>query len=1102
MSYKLADLLSDFRLERLFSLDKRPCALQLWILRLQNQDILESRLIYGRLVPYSFFNNSWSFSNKDNFQSFGSYKASLTQLNLYIDSSLCSDFLHMICEGQSIDNISKVLKLNLPENLSKQYGNTTLINKNTLFKPVAYLLNRDAYISNLLLSPHGSAGALSASISISDKQSLFFYEGNYNRALTLMILNQLNTDTGMDFGGTDIDRLGDIELLVFPTLDDHERNLLRVERDKDTGLNVQFTSTQLSAFNHFQFHLTIENNGQVLSSKIAVAQAISEEIFEYNFELDEKLFKITDSTKIDIFAFKTENCNEGYLCCSWKINYIREVNFQMHLIGQKSNPVKFDWLENTTNSKMIDRVSEVLSLSTKNNISKTQIGGREIDSWVHENQVLKELFSKLNPPATAGRFFPRCGKSNGEGKLQFVEWFKELVEKNTHYHIAIFDPYFEDVGLSLLTLCASPNAEYTVFRTIPKVIADDIPKRGKSDSPVNTGIDNLIANCEHNRKLLQRSNVKIYGLKEGRLHDRYILVIGQYGLPIEGFHLSNSFQKATENFPLLVTPIPTDVLYKTNQFTFDLIQEANTFSTGRNESRAISVLFDSKSLTTPTKLYEPLSILKNTLAGAVLSVWLEQPSLKGLSGNELKNKMIELEVIQNESLYSLSEEGLFRCLDELGGEFSNFIEIWEVIGTILAHTMCGNSSLDRLRSETNFLLFLSDFLSCSFQRKPVYDENAVSVIDPSYFKKTLRELLKSSTQVHHFRQSTKYSIVTWAEFYTVKYLWLYAPELLIAITEKEVKNLTIESQSTDVVKLSLLGQIFSEVSIDLEFREISGKKQKLLIESKIPLMKWFGWKSLEQDIQSVSNSKLIVSKLSCLTYDEKIQFIGWSLNRNNKSSKNQNLSTNLVSELYNLLPEKIPNKDLELFMEFVRGHMHKLGWAEPWLFRDIIEPLLTKKRLNFEDVCEIWFKDLIDLLNQNNSHDTLLFSSEREGQTTNISAYLWAYSNQTYQEKCLHKLSIILNKQKRIIQQPLASTLNWSRWDKALKVSLWILTLAKLCKYYLSELKIREHYQLTKLLEESNSLAMVRPSNEWSSEGELFLYLGRIEEMLADLEQA
>ncbi len=69
MPFKLNSILNDKRIERLF-LEEHSCALQLWILRIEGDDFVEKKIIYGRLLPYSFYNNSWSFSDNDNSEDF------------------------------------------------------------------------------------------------------------------------------------------------------------------------------------------------------------------------------------------------------------------------------------------------------------------------------------------------------------------------------------------------------------------------------------------------------------------------------------------------------------------------------------------------------------------------------------------------------------------------------------------------------------------------------------------------------------------------------------------------------------------------------------------------------------------------------------------------------------------------------------------------------------------------------------------------------------------------------------------------------------------------------------------------------------------------
>lgn len=171
----LDDLLNDDRLARLFSKDAGHCALQLWILQIQSGQSNENRLIYGRLLPYSYSCDSWSAPADDKFNSFGEeVKAKLIRLNLYAQSCHCADLLRQLSIGRTISEISKSLQLELSEPLNKRFGATALLDVNDLiYRPVAYQLNRDACDRRSPSSPHGGSGAFSASITQTDKTTLF-----------------------------------------------------------------------------------------------------------------------------------------------------------------------------------------------------------------------------------------------------------------------------------------------------------------------------------------------------------------------------------------------------------------------------------------------------------------------------------------------------------------------------------------------------------------------------------------------------------------------------------------------------------------------------------------------------------------------------------------------------------------------------------------------------------------------------------------------------------------------------------------------------------------------------------------------------------------
>jgi hypothetical protein len=209
----------------------------------------------------------------------------------------------------------------------------------------------------------------------------------------------------------------------------------------------------------------------------------------------------------------------------------------------------------------------------------------------------------------------------------------------------------------------------------------------------------------------------------------------------------------------------------------------------------------------------------------------------------------------------------------------------------------------------------------------------------------------------------------------------------------------------------------------------------------------------------------------------------------------------LVTALHEALPPTISMSELKHLIDSMRGHMRELGWAEPWLFQDVIFPLLRESRASTDDVCEIWFEDLLGLLGPQSGQPIRLFHRAREGQTTNTAAFLFAYSSSERQQTCMKSIQAILKQQKRVVQQPLASTSNWTRWDDALVVSMWILALAQWGQYYL-----RGHGMIDRNLEalsqDAKSLAAVRPMVEWRSkgggkQGELAAFLDQVEELLA-----
>lgn len=1064
MPFRLNDILNDQRIQRLF-LEKHKCALQLWILRIEVEGSVECRIIYGRLLPYSFSNNLWSFSNNNNAKNIENHRAQVKKINLYTDGSIARSVIEMLCSGEKLRDINEKCRINFGcGKIDELFGDVKLCSEELAFIPPVYLANKDSRLSDCVVSPHGSAGGISASIVQCDKQKLFTIKGEYSLDLIAMIIEQLNQDTGLMFGDHDLSRFGDIELMVLPSIDEQEKSLKNIQwsNDKDKVL-VSITPKQLHQYTKFQFNLRIENSGQIVFSLLKEARKNCNGSFECTFNTSSAFHSIADSLSLDIFGATDDNTDDFILCDRWTVHLIREVDYQIHAVDGSSELNKFDWLEKTVTPKMSERVAKVLSIKNNNRAMLSSITTRQSDPWVPINRALRENLKLIHPKKSDGAFFPRWGTSSGEGRLQFTEWFKKLAQASAGYSITIFDPYFEDAGLALILLSSHPNSDYTIFRT-------NHQKEGDSAAD---GLRILLQACAHNKNFMLQRNINIYGVSDGSLHDRYILMTDGNGLPVKGYHLSNSFQSANENYPLLITPIPTDVLYKVVEYKNGLLSDS---------VEKVTHLYNSKvHEAEPAQFDNCNDLFSSDVIGDILSYWFRAPSLKGLKDSELIDKLKLLNLYHDDFSTAIEPSGLKSVIDAAEFLKVDLSSWWEDIGELLSRTISMHCDIDYFSNNEFLLKSLVDILQTSFARGVVgKDANSkMSVISPIYFKQTLSDLMHSSTTPHHFSRGIKHPLLTWGEYYCIKYLWAYDPLSLLNVVDAQAKELHDEFDESDKVRLSILGQVLREITFTIEIRQTNNLQLQSLLGSKNDLFIWLAWCELDYRIASSNNFDII----GLLPKNTQCMFIGWLINRHSKNEQDENLFNKLVDVLHRLLPDKVRLPQLRDAIDSMLGHVKKLSWAEPWISRKTILPLIDSNRVKFDDASQIWHENLIGLLES--TRGSSQFNVSREGELTNIAAWLWTKSSPSHQNKCLKSIEHILKKQKQVIQQPLASTSNWSNWSDSLEVSLWIWLFAEWCKHYNSIAGIDDSNKLLELYNIAKDLALVRSESEWF-QSELF----------------
>ena len=1093
------DILHDLRLARLFTDKDLCCALQLWVLHVKAETAVENRLVYGRLIPYNHASGTWSASDREDLSPVGDLQIQVARLNLYLHAHQCGGLLRSLSECRTLEEISEQMGLGMPEAIKTRFG-TCALSGDLAYKPVTYLLNKDAARTGTPSSPHAEAGALSASIAQLEKVALLDLEQDHGADMAGIVLQKINTDTGRDFRHGDASRLGDIELLVFPTLDDNERSLLRTSRTaRPPTFKASFDPVQLSGFAGFQFRLRITNDKEVVHSELALAHRVQETV-ECIFELTEHLYAMADAAELEIYGLSTDEPWRGVLCCRWGVTYVRQLNLRAYISGSEAAPIKHDWLEKSARGSTAGRVASVLTPRRQTSAFSDEMGGRGPDPWVRANRKFSELLERADPPRSGGGFFPRVADSNGEGRLQFAEWLKALLSKHQGRQIALFDPYFNALDLAWPFLSGAEAADYLIFTSLPKEATEGVPRRRKSDKAGQQRNADLVAAAHAIHHSLNGARLRIYGLKEGWLHDRYILILDQSAEPLEGYHLSNSFQAASDNHPMLVTPIPPDTLPSVEQYKSGLLQLARSVPPGKTaDSAPILTLFDSAAIPRQPTWPTAAGIFDHESSGDVISDWTGELSLRGLHGSKLQDRMADLKLIQDDVCTLVGMDRLRRCLSYSQGDFPRFIATWQVLGNILANSPAGDSSLRCLQGEQEVLTFLARFLEDSFKREADGDAVPQNLVRIDLLRESFDALLYSGYQVWSFIHPTRYPPLTWAEYYAIQILWECTPVLLLELVAKRLAKLPAVPSVRESVPLALLSQILSVTAMSVDYG-IHDDQREALLGSPLGMFRWMGLHSIEQQIGSAEHAEASIPWLVDLPGRDRVKILGWLVQRSAGDVRAAQTYARLVTVLHANLPAVVPEKQLSEMIHAMRGHMKTLPWAAPWLFRDVVHPLLMAGRAQWDDAGDIWVRELEVLLGPRQKDRVRLFSLEREGDTTNAAAFLFAHSSAERRSGHLNKLHVVCNRFRRAIQRPLASTSDWGAWDDALMGLLWLHAFARLALFYLQDLG-KDTRALEPLCADTLELGRARSLDEWRSErltvGDLIVFVDWVNSLIA-----
>ncbi|SDI18967.1 VPA1262 family protein [Variovorax sp. OV700] len=1010
-------IVSDPRLDRIVGDHDRHVAIQLWLLQLQADSFQETRLLYGRVLPFDYSNNSWNAPREDAFrQVTAGLKAQVLRLNLYCAASSVATFLRHLVGGSDLQTATAAADLNISSPLQKRVGDL-LLSGPLAFRPVMHLPSRQYYRwATSRHSPVVGASADSAAIASESKLRSFAVGRRLNPELARLAVGALNADTGMEFHELDAWRLGDIELLVFPTLDDLGRPTFDIEGKPADLKLILHNSIDLAG--DIRVRLTVLNDNcdlEVHERHIAGAHSTPLTI---GFALQPAHLEIVDAYRLEIDA--QDATGRWVPRLRWGTHLVREAGFSIHAVGANTR-VKNDWLTVALRPVHEERVANVQQITRQSSVTSSTMGRRRFDAWVPLNRQVTSIMKSLVPPASDARFFLRYSEGDNTGRLELAEWLKKLLAEHRNAQVIWFDPFMEDIGIEFLNQYGANEGDYVVITCLPepKLPGDFLDRKPSR-------IDNLLAACKSWSQKYGSVRLRVVALPFGEIHDRMITIQNGQGEPIIGFHLSNSIQAANKNHPLLVTSIPIDVLRPVVDYARSILGRLAASPQG-----GPSVLFDSEAHAPESKpRFTRDDVYAHARAGEVLGWWVNDKSFAGLSGRPLATALIAHGLADDRGLKGIVFEDMPASIWSQGLPLPEFNSAWDAISLVLASTSAPEGIREADSNPGSPLsLALRSYLDIA--RADAIDPpepkgglvNMTATLDAS-----LIDLLDDQGDPQRMFPPDV-TEVFWGDYYAIRTLWVLDPANLVRWIEEEADP-TLPSTKRRQLSLRCAIRVITFETA----RGFSRVQLQALLTSGNDFLRWIGFHLFEEQLNTDPKELAEFGRIPNLTGALRIRLLVWLIERANPKDFLRGV---LITELLELVSPKVTDEELGALISSVQSKDRRLHSSSPWFLDEIIAPLVESGRLPLEPLTRIWMDELKLLWSKSRDTERVRFRRATQGTFTDEVAVLATLSDSQTLKWVADALRNDLTASARVIQAPLAAHADWTETDNELDIAAW-----------------------------------------------------------------
>ncbi|MGM6555677.1 VPA1262 family protein [Vibrio parahaemolyticus] len=1032
----LNTLFADFRLYSLFGDDDNFTVTQLWVLEIERESSSELRFLYARTLPSTYQSDTWQGSVSTKTQLYNNCSVKTHTLTLHTSTKKLTVFLEHFINGAPLQKASQLAEVNISDKLANTVGVNTF-GESPLIRSVMHLPTRDYYqFQTSRLSPTSYCSVDSGAISPEDKPKIFSVPEGCDMMIAEAACQALDADTGLDFSKTDSWRISDFEFICAPGLNAAERCKYDISlKGKQSSLTLFESLTREPS--DLLVIIKAYSEGSIQSSYITNLSKSSSYPLHHQFEL--KVFQNQSSTAytMEIYALGP-NGEHSSLLLQTGNHFMRQMNYNLQLVEPIRAYEQFSWLDKKVPKREKVKLEAAKQVGRAIRPSRSQMSDYTADPWVPLNRLIQDRVRQLCPNKSDGRFFPTLNNSNGMSRLELKDWLKSIFEQHHDAKIAWIDPYMEDVGIELLNRLGTASADYLIITT-EKTSNDDSTK--ESGQP--TRVDNLLARCSGwNNGYFGSVHLKVLAVPESKLHDRMILIRSANGQPLSGYHLSNSVQRASENHPLLVTPIPLDVVPHVFEYVDQIIQ--NTLHRDDKTPPPARIIFNSTDIKPrdeekPKGLSHNSSFAEPQCAGSVIAWWLDDEQLSDFSGSELMEKMSTKGYVKDGQLDPEHFDALPAKFWKEGLPMADFHSAWDALGCVIANSPANRYTGSLYNKEQSVL---------SEQVKLALLEH----ISPSRANALQPRLTNKQLDIEHYRSqglielllskcdpfsTFTYSPVdtSYSDYFSIQLLWSEAPKQFVSWLNT-ILSKPIKQPRSHALVVEALKHICLVVSFDKHQEQIDA-----LLQSNVSVITWIGLHALAKNINGGDWGIEALSKIEHITPSAVRRTIQcWLINEANYF--NSDIKPQLIASLTQSLEAPLKDNELKDILLPVRNHNGRLHHFKPWILESMLVPMLEQRIIDITQVAHQWLTELINQWQTALKNNRLDFMLETDGAFTDELAVLTKYLSPDVREKIFSKLQKVFNTLARTIRRPMSAQISWNSYSNAHRVNLWLYAFA------------------------------------------------------------